>query len=113
MLGIQTKDDRMPITRTPCEDLDMEAASSAEEAPLAASPHLLNHAGPSDLSLPRSPQNNISISSPSVSVTSSKKCCSKTNNKPENLLSPSCTNRGDIDCGSTNYGERESIMDKM
>ena len=112
-IGIGTMDDRLPITRTPCDNIDAEATSSAEEAPLAASPKLLSHAGPSDLSLPRSTQNHLSISPPN-SIASSKKCCSKTNKKSEDVLSNSRTNIGDIDyidyIGTT-YGERDSIID--
>ena len=104
-------EDRLPITRTPCDDLDPEASSSAEEAPLAASPQILNHSGPSELSLPRSTQNHISVSSPS-SIGSTKKCCSTMNNKSENKLNHSSTNIGDIDCGGTNYGEKDSIMER-
>ena len=112
LTGIGTIDDRSPITRTPCDNVDVEARSSAEEAPLAASPKILNHAGPSELSLPRSTKDNLAISTPS-SVASSKRCCSKMNNKCEDVLSNnSTTNLRDVDCNSTNYGERESILSK-
>ena len=111
-MGIGTAEDRMPITRTPCDKVDLEAPLSAEEAPLAASPTVLNHVGTSELSLPKMSQNNISISSPS-STTSSKKCCSKLNNTSKTVLNHSnASNLGDIDNGSTNYGERDTILER-
>ena len=109
LLG-EVMDDRLPITRTPCDNLDLEANSSAEEAPLASSPKLLNDVGSTNLSLPKTTTNHLSISCPS-SASPSKKCCSKTNKKTENVINHSSENLGDLGCESTNFGEKESIID--
>ena len=112
LMGIGTAEDRMPITRTPCDKVDVEAPLSAEEAPLAASQTVLNHVGSSELSLPKISPTHISISSPS-STTSSKKCCSKINNTSKTMLNhSSASNIGDMDNGSTNYGERDTILER-
>merc|ERR1739845_314368 len=89
---------------------EMETACSAEEAPLASSPKLLNDVGSTSSSLPKTTTNHLSISCPS-SAASSKKCCSKSNKKTENVINHSSENLGDLGCESTNFGEKESIID--
>ena len=101
---------RLPITRTPCDNVDVEASSAAKEAPLAKSSPILGHSRPSALSLPIESQNHLPISSKKLLPSPSHSCCSNMKKKSENVFSDiSSTNVGDIDC-STNYGERDSII---